>query len=380
MQEKALNSPGFEIDPDLVITLTHGDPIMFEPFWKEEGQNATVTISGWEKMSYYACDPDDICWFLEPDFANEVLRLHRIVNNAATNGCHIIPGAGSTQLIHATLHALASIEARRHPVNVVSAAPYYSMYSDINSLKSALYHWAGDAATFKGDDNFIEIVCSPNNPDGMIRHAVLSNNAGRRVHDMAYYWPHYTPMRGPADHDIMLFTMSKATGHAGTRIGWALVKDTDVAREMVNYITLNTNGVSRDSQVRAARILKVISDGYEFPNSNGAGQFFHIGRHLLADRWRRLRQAMEVLAKFSLPRFSTEFCEFFKEHAQTYPGFAWLRSEDESINDCGDFFKGINVQIRNGRLFGAGPNYVRISLMGSDAYFDGFIKRITSVG
>ncbi|KAJ3704733.1 hypothetical protein LUZ61_008438 [Rhynchospora tenuis] len=214
----------------------------------------------------------------------------------------------------------------------------------------------------------------------MIRRAVLSHKAGKRVHDMAYYWPHYTPMRGPADHDIMLFTLSKATGHAGTRIGWALVKDTDVAREMVNYIILNTNGISRDSQVRAARILKVISDGYEFPNSNGAGQFFHIGRHLLTDRWRRLRRAIEVLGKFSLPQFSTEFCEFFKEQSQTYPGFAWLRSEDEKINDCEDIFKRINVLIRSGRLFGAGPEFVRISLLGTDVHFDGFIKRISSLG
>ncbi|KAJ1700363.1 hypothetical protein LUZ63_000142 [Rhynchospora breviuscula] len=209
---------GFGIGQDSVINLDHGDPTMFEPFWKEVGDNATVKISGWEKMSYTSCD-DGICWFLEPEFGNEVMRLHRIVNNAATDGRYIIVGVGSTQMIHATLHALASIEVR-HPVNVVSAAPYYSMYPGIVDLmKSGLYHWAGDAAAFRGQDNFIELVCSPNNPDGTIRHAILGKEVGKRVHDMAYYWPQYTPMRGPADQDIMLFTLSKATGHAGTRIG-----------------------------------------------------------------------------------------------------------------------------------------------------------------
>jgi L-tryptophan---pyruvate aminotransferase len=94
------------------------------------------------------------------------------------------------------------------------------MYTGIaDFMKSGLFRWAGDAAAYRGKDNFIELVCSPNNPDGAIREAVLDNETGKRVHDLAYYWPQYTPMRGPADNDIMLFTVSKATGHAGTRIG-----------------------------------------------------------------------------------------------------------------------------------------------------------------
>lgn len=98
---------------------------MFEPFWREFGDNATVVIPGWQKMSYFS-GRGNLCWFLEPEFANEARRLHGIVNNAVTDGRHLIVGVGSTQLIHATLFALASAETR-HPVNVVSAAPYYSV-------------------------------------------------------------------------------------------------------------------------------------------------------------------------------------------------------------------------------------------------------------
>lgn len=85
-------------------------------------------------------------------------------------------------------------------------------------LRSGLYRWAGDALTFKGD-SYIELVCSPNNPDGTTRAAVLNSNNGKTIHDLAYYWPQYTTITHAADHDIMLFTVSKSTGHAGTRLG-----------------------------------------------------------------------------------------------------------------------------------------------------------------
>jgi L-tryptophan--pyruvate aminotransferase len=85
-------------------------------------------------------------------------------------------------------------------------------------LKSGRYRWAGDANTFEGDE-YIELVCSPSNPDGGIREAVLKSNSGKVIHDLAYYWPQYTPITNMLAHDIMLFTVSKCTGHAGTRIG-----------------------------------------------------------------------------------------------------------------------------------------------------------------
>lgn len=87
-------------------------------------------------------------------------------------------------------------------------------------LRSGLYKWAGDAREFKRDAPYIELVTSPNNPDGLSRAAVVNRDRGVLVHDLAYYWPQYTPISSPpADHDIMLFTVSKSTGHAGTRLG-----------------------------------------------------------------------------------------------------------------------------------------------------------------
>lgn len=88
-------------------------------------------------------------------------------------------------------------------------------------LRSALFKWAGDAAKFDPaveSAPYIEMVTSPNNPDGKIQRPIV-NGSGHVVYDLAYYWPHYTPITEAADHDVMLFTLSKSTGHAGTRIG-----------------------------------------------------------------------------------------------------------------------------------------------------------------
>lgn len=103
---------------------------------------------------------------------------------------------------------------------------YFQAYPALTDyLKSALYHWGGDAAQFKHaeeNNSYIELVTTPNNPSGEARYPVV-NGSGSVIYDLAYYWPHYTPITSQVDEDVMLFTLSKSTGHAGTRIGCVLI-------------------------------------------------------------------------------------------------------------------------------------------------------------
>lgn len=98
---------------------------MYEKFWRKMGDKTTITIPGWQSMSYFS-DVTNICWFLEPEFAKEVVRLHNVVGNAVTEGRYIVVGTGSSQLILAALYALSPRDAAE-PIGVVSAAPYYSV-------------------------------------------------------------------------------------------------------------------------------------------------------------------------------------------------------------------------------------------------------------
>ena len=84
-----------------------------------------------------------------------------------------------------------------------------------------MFQWGGSTTDpdVLAASSTLEFVTSPNNPDGAPRSAAFSGPHAHSVYDRAYYWPHFTPIPAPADDDVMLFTLSKLTGHAGTRIG-----------------------------------------------------------------------------------------------------------------------------------------------------------------
>lgn len=374
----AATSTEIKDDGERVINLDHGDPTMYERFWQQMGDITTIVISGWQSMSYFS-DVKNLCWFLEPEFAKQIIRLHKIVGNAVTDNYYIVVGTGSTQLFQAALYALSPPNASE-PMSVVSAAPFYSSYPSVTDfLKSGLYKWAGDANNFNKDGPYIELVTSPNNPDGSIRQPVVNRSGENLVHDFAYYWPQYTPISSPADHDLMLFTVSKATGHAGMRLGWALVKDEEVAKKMTSFIELNTIGVSKDSQQRAAKILQVISDSYEpVGNPKQSGPFFHFSHSMMEERWKALRSAVKQSGLFSLPEFPSSFCNFLGQAFGSQPAFAWLKCEG-GIEDCGNFLKKHKILTRNGKHFGASPEYVRVSMLDRDESFNLFTKRLSSL-
>ncbi|RHN63478.1 putative transaminase [Medicago truncatula] len=363
---------------DKIINLDHGDPTMYERYWRQMGDKTTIIIPGWQSMSYFS-DPTSICWFLEPEFSKEVVRLHNVVGNAVTQGRHVVVGTGSSQLILAALYALSSPHATE-PISVVSAVPYYSSYPSMADFqKSGLYKWAGDAESFNKDGPYIELVTSPNNPDGYTRKSVVNRNQGLLIHDLAYYWPQYTPILFASDYDLTLFTVSKSTGHAGTRIGWALVKDPEVAKKMTKFIELNTIGVSKDSQLRAAKVLKAVSDSCEEEYSQGGEEsFFKYSYKALEQRWKLLRVAVDSGGLFSLPKFSSAFCTFLNQESEIQPAFAWLKCEGD-IEDCGSFLRGHKILTRSGEQFGASPKYVRISMLDTDEHFMQLIYRLTTI-
>ncbi|KAJ7550818.1 hypothetical protein O6H91_07G119700 [Diphasiastrum complanatum] len=254
-------------------------------------------------------------------------------------------------------------------------------------VQSKLYEWAGDAMDFESTstrDGYIEIVNYPNNPDGTIRHAVVNGSSGGLIHDLAYYWPQYTPITSPADHDIMLFSLSKFSGHAGSRAGWAIVKDLKVAQLMSKHIMFNTIGLSRDAQARAAHIMRYVVHQYSQKGSapyrlktgpDNTTLLFHHAYDTLEHRWKELRDLVVSGARFTLQDYPLAFCTFFGETTTTHPAFAWLKCEQD--RDCEELLNSVNIRSRGAHLFGIlDPQYTRISMILSLKEFTVLLSRL----
>ena len=94
------------------------------------------------------------------------------------------------------------------------------------------------------------------------------------------------------------------------------MKDKDVAIKMTKYVHLNSIGVSRESQHRAAKILGVVSDSSQCIGTD----FFRYGKSLMAERWTKLREVISRSRVFGLPKYIEVYCQFSREHTEPRPG------------------------------------------------------------
>ncbi|CAD6230081.1 unnamed protein product [Miscanthus lutarioriparius] len=246
---------------------------------------SAVLVPGWHRLSYATTDG----LYQSVELENHIRRLHRAVGNAVVDDKTLVFGAGSTRLINALVHALspdADADASP-PARVVATVPYYPPYRTQTAMFDGReYRWEGTTASWANasrnssdDGRFVEFVTSPNNPDALLRTPVLRGSAV--IADHAYYWPHFTHIAAPADEDVMLFTMSKPSGHAGSRLGWALVRDEKVAKRAYEYVQNSIMGASRDTQLRMLGIVKVM-----LANLHGKEDIFGLGHDVMRSRWR----------------------------------------------------------------------------------------------
>lgn len=94
---------------------------------------------------------------------------------------------------------------------------------------------------------------------------------------------------------------------------WALIKDKDLYERMVKYMDLNTYGVSRETQLRALKLLKHVVQG-------GGHDLFEFGYGTMKRRWELLSKTLENSKRFSLQDLSSQYCTFLDKHRTPSPG------------------------------------------------------------
>ncbi|XP_062097799.1 tryptophan aminotransferase-related protein 3-like [Humulus lupulus] len=354
-----------------------GDPLFLEPFWMENAGSSAILVAGWHRMSYTFNQSS----FMSKQLEARIRQMHAIVGNAVTEGKYIIFGTGSSQLVNAAIHALSPHNSSS-PSIVVPLIPYYPLYKlQTEYFQEVDYKfeedeslWMNKMNSYSNDNTtttLIEIVTSPNNPDGQLNRARLQHPNAKAIYDRVYYWPHFTAISAPADDDIMLFSLSKLTGHAGSRLGWAVVKDETVFTRMSGYMSLNTMGVSHESQLRALHLMKVIIERKE------GETIFDFGYKTMRNRWEKLNDIISLSKRFSLQKLESQYCNFFNKIRGPSPAYAWLKClRKEEEKDCSAVLTAANINGRRGSTYGDEDKYVRLSLVRTQDDFDNLLSRV----
>ncbi|OAY84878.1 Tryptophan aminotransferase-related protein 4 [Ananas comosus] len=361
-----------DLIPDCAADADSGDPLFLEPYWRRHAAGSTIVVSGWHRMSYRTTNG-----YISVELERHIRALHRAVGNAVEEDKFIVFGSGSTQLINALVYALSPDNATS-PASVVATAPYYALYkSQTNLFDGREYEWKGITSEWINSSsvsttNLIEFVTSPNNPDGLLHKSVLGGQSV--IYDHAYYWPHFSAIPAPADEDVMLFSGSKTSGHASSRFGWALIKDQKVYEKVVQYMQVNTMGVSRDTQLRVLQLIKVILAEME-----GKGDIFEFGYKTLKDRWRKLNEVVSSSNRFSLQQISPQYCTYFQKMRDPSPAYAWVKCEFEEDEDCAEVLKEAGIISRSGTIFEASSGYTRLSLIKTQDDFDLLLQKMVAL-
>ncbi|KAL0352260.1 UNVERIFIED_CONTAM: Tryptophan aminotransferase-related protein 4 [Sesamum calycinum] len=215
-------------------------------------------------------------------------------------------------------------------------------------LQAKQFEFHGDASSLRNGtsntiENVIEFVASPNNPDGNLKKAVLEGPSVKTIHDYAYYWPHYTAIPAPADEDLMIFTMSKLTGHAGSRFG---------------------------TQLRALKLIKVVLE-------NGGRGIYNFAYKTMRGRWTKLNHVLSLSKRFKLQEIPPSFCNYSRTVRGASPAFAWLKCTKEEDSNCYKVLhQEANILGREGSSFDAENHYVRLSLVKRADEFNLLLDRL----
>ena len=242
------------------IDMSWGSPAFLIPYWESLRLKSTRSID--KDLSYDFGSK----LFLK----NTICAIHQQEKNAVVNGRHIVIGAGATQLILGLLHVL---KKETGAGCAWANPPHFSRFPK-------LADYAG--LNWEKKQNSILITTIPNNPDGA---SVLHKKTD--ILDLTYNWSQYVKKVKQFDFPIMVFSLSKATGHASTRIGWAIIKDEMIAKALEQQIEYSTSGLSVDAQIAADVILN--------SQLNANHTVFEDGRRTLQDRHDLINQIQHKL-------------------------------------------------------------------------------------
>lgn len=363
-------------DSACVLTDTGGNPLLFEYYWR----NHTDTLANEDVPAYYrspyqfsntiqyqyissdynATNPYQ--GQLIPLLADKIVELHTIIGNIKNiDKKNIVIGQGGTELINALSYACKELYSNGNTMYVYARPPYY------NGYPNAYIHLDAKNIEFSSSSaldpsTVIEYVTYPNNPTNDAREPEYQNKAACTIYDDVYFWPSLFDNITELDTSVSIFSMSKLSGHAGTRLGWALVDDMDIVNKMQEFLDTVQIAVAIDSQYRTYNILNAFTQN----NGEMAYDFFNWVKQQLSSRWDTINTIFD-------PNAQNRFIQYAK------PGgfYCWIECQLEvEKDDCFSVFQSVGIEPESGVSFGGDMSYVRLELVVADPVWQIMVTRL----
>lgn len=267
-----------------------------------------------------------------------IKKLHTKIGNSEIADRHVVIGSGATQV----LLALLSVMKNDSFSSAYAKEPFFFRFPQLAS--SAGLKWVFDKTV-----GTVSICTSPNNPDSSV-----SIDDTAEILDLCYNWPQYTEVK-KHDHPVMVYSLSKATGHASTRIGWALIKDEVLAKRLESYLEVITGGIPVESQIMAE---KVIESQILMPVNNTV---FAYGKHVLDSRWEQINKLKDLDIPIRIHNSSGMFMWCEVKDPETFLKFKQ------------------NVNYLDGTTMGSTEDFIRLNAGCSRDSFEQFVSLVKNI-
>jgi histidinol-phosphate/aromatic aminotransferase/cobyric acid decarboxylase-like protein len=342
------------------LRLTRGIHLMKE-WWNSQDLSIHYPIS--KDVHYFLNGYQNVEEYIRQ--LHHVLAPHQKIEELI-----LVLGMGATQVLHAAFYALSMYHSRHSsPVSdkEVLVAPLYAThqtpgYVELKTLieinHQSRIHWIDFENYHEVDsESLIECLTSPNNPNGLILRPVTK--AKYHIYDRVNHWKLFMHgsfedyQRETLENDgISVFSLSKFLSFSSSRVGYAFVKDPEIAHYMLFYIITASHGYAIEGQIRCLAALKYLID------KNLLATYTQWTQDKLKLRWHELIQ--------TLPATSLEL--------QNSQGpSAWIRCPSNSEEYLAQKY---HVEATYGPEYGANPAYARINMLCKSNEFDEFLWRL----
>lgn len=343
------------------LWLTRG-MYLIEEWWKQHNIRITYRITDFTQ--YYLKGVKELEKYIR--------ALHQeVAPHQSLDQYQLVLGLGATQIIHAAIYAACVGHARRssHADHLDLERLYFTHQTPgfldskemIETLHQMNARWIDcEHAHEVNRHDLVEIVTFPNNPDGKILKPVT--DAHRIIKDCVNNWPFYLTampgeyMRETLDNEwIIVFSLAKILSFSGSRVGYAFVKDLDVAHNMRHFIIRDTHGTASDGQIHCLFALKYLLE------QDKLHEYIDWITQQMVERWERLRDAMQA----------TDM-QLLNEQGPN----AWVKTPTTAENYLRKKYR---IVATYGPEYGVNDKYARISMTCSNNEYEEMLRRFRNL-